>query len=683
MNPETGREEDLALVGPEDGLASMSPVEDPADLTREEIANPVVDLAEPRERPPAVILTEQEAAQLSRPRSEREIFFHFLRHMRPYWRKAALVLLANIIVVTISVIPPWFGKYLIDDAFPNKNWGLFFGIFAAMIAMDLFGRFIGTLTGILNSYVRMRVALDLRHQFFRHLQRLSMTFIHSRPVGEHMYRTTTDVDALVDMITDVLPNCLRSLYEFGLILMFTAFIDPGITVLVLLYMIPYTGLTYKFATLRRNLDRESRQRWQKRDAGLQEGIAGITLVKSFGRRRYEVRRYMNLTLQGYRIGIKQYFVEVVQSSLVGNLLPYMKGTLLFAYFARKVILGELTYGMVSPILAYMNRLTHPVQGIVDNFNRVRLAMIPAERLFETLDVAPAVADRPNARRLTNLKGSVIFDRVSFEYEAGQPVLRDISFAVEPGRKIAIVGPSGAGKSTIVHLLLRLHDPTTGQVLVDDHDLRDIRVSTYQQQVGLVMQETYLFGGTIAENLLFINPHATREEMDRATRLAGLYDWIMAQPSGYDQDLSEGASLSMGQKQRLGIARAILRDPRILILDEPTSALDSQTEEHVVETLREVAKGRTTFMISHRLHTITDADEIIVMEHGRTVQRGRHEDLVSLPGVYRELYLLYYGLPDPPNEVFGVRCSVFGPETVDLSDTEDRTPNTEHRAISTL
>ena len=667
MSIEAGRQEDLTRAGPEDGLALLShdvdadavslasdasllepeiaPLEDIGDLTREEIANPLVELGQPRERPPTVILTEEEAAQLSRQRSEREIFFHFLRHMRPYWRKAALVLLAHIIVVTISVIPPWFGKYLIDDAFPNKNWGLFYGIFAAMIAMELFSRFINTLTNIMNSYIRMRVALDLRHQFFRHLQRLSMTFIHSRPVGEHMYRTTADVDALVDMITEVLPNCIRSLYEFGLILMFTAFIDPGITALVLLYMIPYTGLTYKFATIRRNLDRESRKRWQQRDAGLQEGIAGIALVKSFGRRRYEVRRNMDLTVKGYRIGIKQYFVEVLQSSLVGNLLPWMKGTLLFAYFARKVILGQLTYGMVSPILAYMNRLTHPVQAIVDNFNRVRLAMIPAERLFETLDVAPAVADRPKAIRLTNLNGSVVFDRVSFQYEDGHPVLQNISFAVELGRKMAIVGPSGAGKSTVVHLLLRLHDPAAGQVLVDGHDLRDLRVSSYQQQVGLVMQETYLFGGTIAENLLFINPHATREEMDRATRLAGIYDWIMAQPNGYDQDLSEGASLSVGQKQRLGIARAILRDPRILILDEPTSSLDSRTEEQIVETLREVSRGRTTFMISHRLNTVADADEILVMEHGCIVQRGRHEDLIRGPGVYRELYMLYYGLPD--------------------------------------
>jgi ABC-type multidrug transport system fused ATPase/permease subunit len=644
-------EETADLTGP--------PAEDPADLTREELTNPVVELSQPRERLPEVVLPgdrlpaagsslpSQEPAAGSRsphlhPRSEREVFFHFLRHMRPYWRKATLVLLANIVVVTISVIPPWFSKYLIDDAFPNKNWGLFFGIFAAMLTMDLFGRFIGTLNNILNSYIRMRVALDLRHQFFRHLQRLSMTFIHNRPVGEHMYRTTADVDALVDMITEVIPNWVRAVYEFGLILMFTAFIDPGITALVLLYMVPYTSLAYRFATIRRNFDRESRRRWQARDAGLQEGIAGIALIKSFGRRRYEVRRYMRLTVRGYRIDIKKYFVEVLQNKAISTLLPYLKSTLLLAYFSRKVILGELTYGMVSPILAYMNRLTHPVQSIVDNFNSVRIAMIPAERLFETLDVAPAVTDRRHAKRLPELNGSVVFDQVSFQYEEDRPVLREVSFAVEPGRKIAIVGPSGAGKSTVVNLLLRLHDPVAGQVQVDGHDLRDLRINSFQQQVGLVMQETYLFGGTIADNLLFINPRAIREEMDRAAKLAGLYDWIMAQPNGYDQDLSEGASLSVGQKQRIGIARAILRDPRLLILDEPTSSLDSRTEEQIVETLREVARGRTTFIVSHRLNTVVDADEILVMEHGRIVQRGCHEELVRVPGVYRELYMLYYG-----------------------------------------
>ena len=397
---------------------------------------------------------------------------------------------------------------------------------------------------------------------------------------------------------------------------------------------------------------------------------------------------MNLTLKGQRVDIKKYFVEVLQNKVISNLLPWMKGQLIWIYFARQVILGQLTYGMVSPILAYMNRLTHPVQAIVDNFNRVRLAMIPAERLFETLDVAPAVAEKPKAKRLTNLHGSVVFDRVSFQYEDGRPVLHNVSFSVEPGRKVAIVGPSGAGKSTLVALLLRLHDPAAGEVLVDSHDLRDIRVSSYQQQVGLVMQETYLFGGSIAENLLFINPRATRAEMDRATRLAGLYDWIMAQPDGYDQDLKEGASLSVGQKQRIGIARAILRDPRLLILDEPTSSLDSQTEEQIVETLREVSRGRTTFIVSHRLNTVVDADEILVMEHGRIIQRGRHQDLVSFPGVYRELYMLYYGVSEQPAAVFGVGCSVFGtgtptPNTQStLPPGGTRIPNTQHRTPNT-
>jgi ABC-type multidrug transport system fused ATPase/permease subunit len=621
--------------------ASLPPPErertddDPGDLTREDFANPVTEISQPRERPPRVVLTEQEAtdAALQQPRSEREIFFHFLQYMRPYWGKMALILLANLVMVTISVIPPWFGKYLIDDAFPNKNWGLF-------------GRIIGTMNNILNSYVDMRVALDLRAHFFRHLLRLSMTFIHNRPVGEHMYRTTADVDAMVDMITDVLPNCIRALYEFGLILLFTAFIDPMITVLVLLYMIPYTTLAYRFATIRRNLDREAREKWQKRDAGLQEGIAGIALIKSFGRRRYEVRRYMHLNLEGQRVGIRQYFVGLLQGQFIGNLLPW--GTLLWVYFTRKVIVGELTFGMVWPMLDYMSRLTNPIQVIVDNFNRIRMTMIPAERLFQTLDVAPAVVEKPNARRMPPLTGDVAFENVSFRYEANRPVLSDIDFRIEPGRKVAFVGPSGAGKSTIVNLLLRLHDPNEGRVLVDGHDLRDIHLDSFQKQVGLVMQETYLFGGTIRDNLLFTNPYATQEELDQAARLSGLYEWVQAQPDGYDQDLREGASLSVGQKQRLGIARAILRNPRLLILDEPTSSLDSKTEEMVVETLREASKGRTTVIVSHRLNTVIDADEILVMEQGRIVQRGRHVDLVEAPGVYRELYHLYYGITDDGN-----------------------------------
>ena len=621
--------------------------EDLGDLTREDMTNPVVEANESRDQAPKIIFTEAEVNALggAQARSEWQIFRHFLRYMRPYWGKMGLILMANLVMVTISVIPPWFGKYLIDDAFPNKNWGLFFAIFAAMLTMDLFGRIIGTMNNILNSYIDMRVAMDLRAHFFRHLLRLSMTFIHNRPVGEHMYRTTSDVDAMVDMITDVLPNCIRAVYEFGLIMLFTSLIDPGITFLVLLYMIPYTTLAYKFATLRRNLDREAREKWQKRDAGLQEGIAGIAVVKSFGRRRYEVRRYMHLNVAGQRVGIRQYFMQELQNRAIGNMLPHIKGQLLWIYFARQVIVGDLTLGTVFPIMDYMNRLTNPLQAIMDNFNRARLAMIPAERMFQTLDVVPAVHERKGAPRLMSLRGEVSLENVSFHYEPDRPILRDVSFTLEPGRKVAVVGPSGAGKSTLVNMLLRLHDPTAGRVMIDGHNLADIHLGSYQQQVGLVMQETYLFGGTIADNLRFVNTYATREEMDAAAKLAGLYDWIMAQPNGWDQDLSEGASLSGGQKQRIGIARAILRDPRILILDEPTSSLDSKTEEHVIETLRAVAKGRTTFVVSHRLNTVIDADEILVMEAGRIVQRGTHTELLDVPGVYRQLYRLYYGLSD--------------------------------------
>lgn len=575
-------------------------------------------------------------------RSEFRIFLHFLRWALPYWPKLFIVIFLSLLGVTISLIYPWLGKYLVDYAFPDRNWEIFWAVFIAYVALDIFWRISGSVSSLLNNYIDWWVSFDLKSYFFRHLQRLSMTFLHNRPVGEHMYRANADIDAIMRMVTDLVPALIRAVYEFALILAFTTFLDWRVTLLVLLYSIPYTALAHWIASIQRRIDRDARRRWQRYDACVQEGVAGVMVVKAFARHRFEVSKYLRYLINAWRQSQKNWWMSVLRGHTIGALLPWIKERLLYIWFIRMVIKGELSYGSVFPILSYMNRLTNPIQQIVDYIQEIRVALIPAERILETTDVQPAVTDKPNAIRMPTIRGHVEFDNVYFHYEDKRPILHGISFEALPGQKIGIVGHSGSGKSTIVNLLLRLYDPVRGAVRVDGYDLRDVKMNSYQQQIGLMMQDTYLFGGSIRANILFGNPEATDEEIERAARIAEIHDWIVQQPHKYETDLSEGTRLSMGQKQRLGLARALVRDPKLLILDEPTSSLDSPTEHRLLETLKEAVKGRTSIWVTHRLNTIMDADLILVVEDGRIVERGTHDQLVAAGGAYRRLWDVYFG-----------------------------------------
>ena len=578
-------------------------------------------------------------------------FFHFLRWMLPVWDKGVLALLGTIIVSTLSLVGPWLSKFLVDDAFPNQDWGLLHRIFFALIALALINRVVATMGYLLNVYIDVRVSLAMKTRFYHHLQRLSMTFHENRPIGEHMYRANADIDAVMGMVTDILPAGIRAVYDFILILAFTAWLDWRVTVVILLYAFPYALIAQKISTVVRRLDRRTRERWQARDAGLQEGVAGVAVVQAFGRRRHEVGRYTHLTIEGYKAAMRLFYVRLLEGQVTGGggVLPWLKSQLVRVYFFHKVIVGDLSYGSVFPIFSYMDRLTNPVQQLINYFQQVRVAMVPAERILETLDVQPAVTDRSGARPMPPIRGEVTFEDVRFSYEDGTPVLNGISFSFKPGQKIGIVGHSGSGKSTVVNLLLRLYDPSSGRILVDGQDLREVRLSTYQEQIGLVLQETHLINGTFRENILFGKPRATEREVLESVHRADLHHFAIAQEEGYDTDLGEGVKLSVGQKQQMGIARALIRNPAILILDEPTSSLDTATEQRLVQMLNRAKEGRTTFVVSHRISTVVDSDLILVMSEGRIVEQGRHEDLLKRRGVYYNLYSLYFGLQEEEPE----------------------------------
>jgi ATP-binding cassette, subfamily B, bacterial len=581
-----------------------------------------------------------------------------LGFLRPYRAQVGLLALAGIIGTTLENLSPWLLKPLMDVAFPNRDWGLVVRICAVIIALELFQRLFGVLANVQSMYVGNRLRVDLKLRFHRHLQRLSMLYIEGRPVGEHMYRNSADVEAVVRMIADFVPQLIGTVYTFFLVLAFTTAIDPLVALFVLAYIGPFGYGMWQFTSLQREIDREKRHREERANARMQEGIAGVGTVKTLGRRQHEVRLYTGRIVDVYRMDVRRYWLTSLQDLLLGKTLPFFKDKIIWAYFARKVILGETTMGMFLPLVTFAGRLAKPIEDLIEFVNQTRQDLIPAERLLQTLAAAPAVVERPDARRAGRLSGRVRFEEVSFAYEPDRPVLRGLDFAVAPGQRIAVVGASGAGKSTVVSLLLRLYDPTSGRVTIDGQDLRGLRLDSYQRQIGLVMQETYLFGGTVEDNLRLMNPDATPEQIADAARRAGIHDWIIAQSDGYRTNLSEGSALSLGQKQRLGIARALLADPALFLLDEPTASLDARTEAQIMTTLRDATRGRTTFLVTHRLHTVTDADEIWVMEAGRIVQRGTHDSLCAAPGPYRALWRLYHALDEDG-----------GPQRTDTPDAE--------------
>ena len=560
-----------------------------------------------------------------------------LRHLRPYWRGLSVTTVLIFLNTGLGLLPPLFQLKMIDEVIGQQQVQLIVPLVGgliivyALIGLTEFG------DQFLRHTIGERILYDLRIRLYDHLQRLSLSFFERTSTGELMSRVSNDVNALEQFITH------------GTILTAVAFVRLfGATIVLLilewrlallsLLPVPLIALGLRWFNRRaRPIYRRVRDRLGDINARLQDDLAGIRVIQAFGQEAVELERFRSVsaTYMGERIAsIKTWSTFFPALGFLSNI----GGVLVLGAGAYMVVQGQTTLGTLVAFMSYIVSFYEPVRRLTDIDNIMQQASAAGDRIFELLDETPDIRDADDAVALQNVRGEVQFEAVHFNYGDGEEVLHDVSFHVEPGEVVALVGPSGAGKTSIANLLCRFYDPTHGRVLLDGHDLRDVRINALRQHVAVVLQDTFLFNGSVRRNLLYGKPDATEAELDAAARAAYSHDFILSLPEGYETELGErGVKLSGGQRQRLALARAILADPRVLILDEATSSVDAEAEYLIQQALEEVLKGRTALVIAHRLSTIRNADEIIVVENGRIREVGNHSELLARNGLYSQLY----------------------------------------------
>ncbi|MDY3973672.1 lipid A export permease/ATP-binding protein MsbA [uncultured Veillonella sp.] len=564
-----------------------------------------------------------------------------LVYVKPYAGRMVFGLICMIIAAAAYLVVPWLIKNVVDEVLQAKDLATLNLVVIAILVVFLIRGFATYGQTYTMSYIGQRVIIDIRQALFKHLQRLDQAYFDRRKTGQIMSNLTNDVSALQAAIVDNLISLITEGVTLIGSLISMILIDWKLTLVTLIIVPVVLGLVNVFGKKLRLAGHEVQGRIADITALLQEVISSIRIVRSFARESYEIRQFEHENQRNFSAAMK----ATKLSSLLSPLVEFSAAiavTVILWYGGYNVVTGVISAGSLIAFLIYAINLSNPVKRLSQVYSNIQKSMAAGDRVFEILDTEPEVKEKADAKDLPELKGDVEFDNVSFSYDGEKNALDSLNLHVPAGRIIAVVGPSGAGKTTIANLLPRFYDVSEGALRIDGIDVRDVTFKSLREQIGLVPQETMLFNTSIKENILYGRLDGTDEEVYAAAKAANALEFIEKMPDGIDTIVGErGSSLSGGQRQRIAIARAILKDPKILILDEATSALDTESEKLVQEALERLMKNRTAFVIAHRLSTIKNADLIIVMKQGRVVESGTHEDLLAQDGLYKSLYSIQF------------------------------------------
>ncbi|GGD63516.1 ABC transporter ATP-binding protein [Paenibacillus nasutitermitis] len=576
----------------------------------------------------------------------RQYMKRLFNYLLPYKKVLTLVTVIVLLNMALSLAEPLLIGYLIDAGILKKDFSVIYWISALLLGNRLLGWLFGYLDTRMINFTGQRILFDLRQQLFNHLQTLSFRFFDGRPAGKIMSRITNDTNAIGELINGGLITIVMELTHLIGIIAILLWMDWKLALLSFI-MLPLLFLI--IIILQPKIEgswSRSRKTMSAINGNINETIQGIRVIQAFSRQKENNRRFNKLNA-----GNKQAFMRAVtlESAVWPSVeLIGMIGSCIVIWFGAKQVMSDaLSLGFLMAFINYLWRFWGPLSALTKVYSQVLSAMASAERIFEILDTDPEVSDSRTAKPMKPIRGEVVFENVGFRYGEDKPqVLHEVNLHIKPGQRVALVGPTGAGKSTIVNLLMRFYDTTEGRILIDGEDVKEVTLESLRRQMGIVLQDSFIFSGTIEENLRYGNEEASDEKLRQAAENVRIDRFVSQFADGYQTQVEErGSKLSVGQRQLLAFGRVLLSDPRILILDEATSSVDTETEQHIQAALENVLQGRTAFIIAHRLSTIRDADLILVVQNGGITEKGTHEELIAAGGLYSKLYTTQFDMQE--------------------------------------
>ncbi|WP_069649843.1 ABC transporter ATP-binding protein [Caloranaerobacter ferrireducens] len=574
-----------------------------------------------------------------------DIIKRLYSYLKPYKFQVFQVLILMGAVIGVNLINPYFLRLGIDKFIVDRDITGLFSLGRLMILINIVSMICSRWRIKKMARITNNILVTIRHQLYKHIQKLSFEFFDSRPNGKIIARIIGDVNSLNNLFTSSVTNLIPDLVTLIAVVVIMISMNLKLA-LVSLVTLPFL-LVSMFL-----IEVTCRKRWQlfrKKNSNMKgyihENFSGIRVIQSFAVEDKTSRGFNEILTE-----LRMAFVKAVRSSDLfwpSVELSWGIGSVIVFWYGVKLLnTGEISVGLLVAFTSYISMFWRPIMNLSNFYNNLITNMAAAERIFEIMDIKPDIEDKKGAKTMPKIKGNVVFKHVHFSYDENDVVLKNINFSVKAGETIALVGPTGAGKTTIVNLIARFYDVDSGEVLIDGYNVSDVKLETLRSQMGIMLQDTFLFSGTIKENIRYGKLDATDEEIIKAAKAAYAHDFIMKLPKGYDTDINErGTRLSVGQRQLIAFARALLADPRILILDEATSSIDTHTERLVQKGIERLLKGRTSFVIAHRLSTIQNADRIFVIDDGKIKEMGNHNELMKMKGIYYNLFMSQFKFLD--------------------------------------